>query len=111
MTSVEGYLFRWWCTNGAIDELSTSGSWSRRSGGQGEDVYGWARESVDEVLGGLEHTLDKVQALADIPLVGEVGDVLREIFQEYRVPGALRQSVIEYMANTPNLTMYEVMQA
>jgi len=113
-TSIDGYLFRWWCTNGATDTRATSGTWSRRSGGQGDEVYEWARSAVDEVLGGLEHSLDKVQDLVDIPVnttQGETIEVLRDIFTQYRVPAPLRNQIIEGMVEEENLNMYSVMQA
>jgi hypothetical protein len=110
-TSLEGYLFAWWCTNGAIDTAATSGTWSRRGGGQGDDVYEWARASVDEVLGGLEHSLDKVQDMVNQPVEGEATDVLRDIFSRYRVPAAQRQAIIENMVEATSLNMYSIMQA
>lgn len=110
-TEINGYLFRWWCTNGAIDTLSTSGTWSRRTGGQGDEVYDWAREAVDNVLGGLEHALDAVQSLTEIPIVGETTEVLRDVFQQYRIPVPEREAIINNMLNEENLTMYSLMQA
>lgn len=112
-TSIDGYMFRWWCTNGAIDTLNNSGKWSRKSGGQGEeDVMEWARQSVDSVLGGLEGTLDKVQAMADINIEEDSARaILEEIFNTYRIPGQARQLVIDNMVDETNMTMYSVMQA
>jgi hypothetical protein len=111
-TAVQGYLFAWWCTNGAIDTFADSGEWSRRSGGQSEEeVYAWAREAVDDVLGGLEHSLDKVQSLTDIEVEGEASDVLRDVFEQYRIPTSERRAIIDNMVNSTSLTMYDVMQA
>lgn len=111
-TDISGYLFRWWCTNGAIDTFASSGAWSRRSSGQDEwSVYEWAREAVDGVLGGLEHSLDAVQSLTDIPIAGEAADVLRDVFTQYRIPVKEREQIIENMIEAENLTMYAVMQA
>lgn len=110
-TSLDGYLFRWTCTNGAVDTRATSGVWSRR-GNATADVYEWARAAVDDILGGLEPALDAVQATVDIPIHGEAHDVLRDIFEHYRVPVAERTKIIEALLNTgASLTMYTVMQA
>jgi len=103
-------LFRWWCTNGAIDTAASSGVWNRRQG-QGEDVYDWARMAVDDVLGGLEHSLDAVQNLVDVTLEGEVNETLRDIFQQYRVPAGEREAIIRQLVESDQLTMYAVMQA
>lgn len=110
-TAVESYLFRWWCTNGATTTNSEVGTWSRRSDGQGEDVYTWAAEAVDEVLGGMEHRLDEVQALTSLNVAGNTADILREIFSQYEVPVSQRESITNSLLETENLTMYAIMNA
>ncbi len=109
-TSIEGYLFRYWCTNGCTDTHSSSGTWSRRAG-QGGEVYEWARSAVDGVLGGLEHSLDDVQAMADTSIQGETVDVLRDMFEQYKIPVPQRDQIINSMVDETNLTMYSLMQA
>jgi hypothetical protein len=109
-TSLDGYLFRWWCTNGSIDTHSSTGSFSRR-GNTGEEVYEWARMAVDEVLGGLEPALDQVQALTGQPVGTSAVTALRDVFDLYKIPVPLRNKITEEMANAPELNMYEVMQA
>jgi hypothetical protein len=111
-TSIEGYLFRWWCTNGATDTRANSGAWTRRGSGSEAEVYEWARATVDEVLGGLEPALDAVQALVDIPVEGEATEVLRDVFTHYRVPLPERTRIIENMLDSGGgLTMYSIMAA
>lgn len=111
-TELDGYLFRWWCTNGCIDLNASSGKWSRRGGNQNPtEVYEWARASVDGVLGGLEHSLDLVQGLVDMPLEGDAHQVLLDVFEQHRVPGPQRERIIQHMVDTDRLNMYEVMQA
>jgi hypothetical protein len=111
-TSVSGYLFRWWCTNGAIDTLNDAGTWSRRgSAGQSDEVYEWARQAVDEVLGGLESSLDHVQAMTDMTLEGHTIDVLEDYYDKYRIKPELRDAVTSHMVDESNLTMYSLMQA
>lgn len=112
MTSIEGYLFRWWCTNGAIDTRNSTGPWTRRGNHHADDVYEWARATVDEVLGGLEPALDAVQSLVDIPVEGQANDVLRDVFNFYRVPVPDRARIIENMVDSGGpLTMYSVVAA
>lgn len=110
-TELSGYLFRWWCTNGAIDTRATSGVWSRRGGGQGDEVYEWARTAVDDVLGGLESSLDHVQAMTEIPLTGEANLVLQDVFEQYKVPTVERNRITDLMVDETNLTLYTLMQA
>lgn len=110
-TSVDGYLFRWWCLNGAIDTHATSGAWTRRGGGTESEVYEWARQAVDEILGGLEPALDRVQETVDIPIDRHANDVLRDVFDRYRTPVADRAKIIDNVVEDSSLTMYSVMQA
>jgi len=104
-------MFRWWCTNGATTMLDSVGTWGRRSDGQGDDVYDWARDSVEEILGGLEYRFDQVQALSQLNVAGNTADVLREIFSQYEVPVSQRDSIMARLLESENLTMYSIMNA
>lgn len=108
-TSLEAYLFRWWCTNGATTTLNDVGVWSRRVNGQQDDVYEWAREQVDEILGGMEARFDEVQALTRLSVAVNTGDVLREIFSRYEVPVSQRDTIQGRLLETENPTMYAIM--
>jgi hypothetical protein len=113
-TAIEAYLFRWVCTNGQIDTRASSDAWRRHGAGRGSEaeVYEWARTAVDDVLSGLEPALDAVQALADIPVTGTATDVLRDVFEHYKVPLPERAKIIENVVNTGgDLTMYAIMAA
>lgn len=111
-TVIESYLFRWWCTNGAIESLGSVGTWNRRSNGQTEGVYSWAKDSVKEVLDGMETRFSKIQRLTEIEMQGaNTGEVLRQIFNEYKVPLAQRESVQNTLLDADAITMYTVMNA
>jgi hypothetical protein len=110
-TSVDGYLFRWRCTNGMTDTLVTSGKFNRRDG-SGSDVYDWAGEAVDEVLGGLEHALGGVQDATTIPVEQDVSLVLDDLFRQHKVPGKLQAEIIRNMAEVGGeLSMYTLLNA
>lgn len=113
-TQINGYLFRYWCTNGAVDTRNSANSvWSRR-GAQGRNndaVLEWARDAVDEVLGGLEPSLDAIQAMTEISIEGTAVEALRDVFTTYRVPTAQRNRILANMVNEDTLTMYSLMQA
>lgn len=110
-TSLEGYMFRWWCTNGATATNKEVGTWSRRAGGAEEDVYEWARKSVDDVLGGMEHRFDQIQALAQLDVNASAADVLREIFDQYHVPVSQRDEISQSLISQNRITLYHIMQA
>lgn len=111
-TSFDGYLFSYVCTNGAIDTHASSGAWQRRVGGAEDDVYQWARTAVDEVLGGLEGSLDAVQEMTAMRIEGHANDLLRDVFDHYRVPLPERARIIEHIIEAGGpLTMYSIMAA
>jgi hypothetical protein len=111
-TFVDGYLFRWWCTNGEIDVANSSGGFKRR-GSEEEEVYAWARDAVDEILEGLEdHSFDAVQSLVEQPVERQVVTVLRDLFSQARLPRREQTRVLEAMAETGGeLTMYDLANA
>jgi hypothetical protein len=116
-TQINGYLFRYWCTNGATDTRSNANStWSRRGlQSRNDAVFEWARDAVDEVLGGLEGSLDLVQDMTAQAIEGDAAEVLRDVFNHYKLPGAERTRIINNVLNEVgqggSLTMYHLMQA
>jgi hypothetical protein len=110
-STLAGYLFRWWCTNGSTEESATSSRFSRR-GSSEDDAMEWARDSVDAILGGLESGFDQLQELTAIPVEGEVVPVLQGLFKEFGVAKAERARIIETMADMGGqLSMYELQSA
>ena len=108
---LDGYLFRWWCTNGCYDTMSTMTAPRRQIKDQA-DAIEWAKFAVDEVLGGLETTLDGVQELTGIPVEGDVAVVLSDLFVQHGVPKAERTRVLNSMADLGGeLNMYDVQNA
>jgi hypothetical protein len=111
-TQISGFLYRMLCTNGMVDIAANADSWNRRSGGSNEEeVYAWAADAVDAVLGGLEHSFESVQALVNIPLEGEIGATARDVFDQYRVPVRARERIVNELVETNNLTMYGLVNA
>lgn len=111
-TTLEAYLFRYWCTNGCTTEVQNVGTWNRRADGQGDNVYEWARDTVEEILGGLEYQFDQVQALTSLSTEGNTGDILRQIFDEYKVPVSQRDAIQSTLLEVPGTTtLYHITNA
>lgn len=118
-TSISGYLFRWWCTNGCTDMLAQGSRLSRRTISDPADAYAWAEHAVDEVLGGLEQTFEHIQSLAHIPVGGgegsqnvDVSRVLGDLFTAHSVPVREQHRIMAQMAELGgDLTLYDVQQA
>lgn len=110
-TTLTGYLFAWWCTNGATSTHATSGNYSRKGSPTEEQALDWARASVDGILGGLEHELDNVAALTEIDLEGELEKAAFDLFERYKVPGPARAGILAELIETDDVSMYGMMAA
>lgn len=111
-TSMDAYLFRWWCTNGAIAENSEVGNWNRKTNGQTEDsVYEWAALTVEDVLSGIERNYDSIQKLVTIKPKGVTADVLEGIFKDNKVPVSQRESITNDVISSNTINMYSIMNA
>lgn len=110
-TALEGYLFRWTCTNGQID-ARLSHAWTRRPTATEKEVYDWARQAVDEALSGLDGALDAVAGLTQLGIDGPVSETLRDVFEHYHVPIHQRSRVIAILEEYEGeITMYVIMNA
>lgn len=107
----KGYLFAWWCTNGATSNHAASGSYSRKGSPSEEDALDWIEAAVENVFDGLSHELDSVADLVAVDIEGEVNHTLQDVFERYKVPQAVRQEIINEMVESEDLTMYGVMAA
>jgi hypothetical protein len=112
-TSVESYLFRYTCTNGATSSYGEAGKWNRRSQGQEEsDVLLWAQQAVNEVFDALPAKWGELQKLNDVSIEGNAQDILREVFRTYGVPYTQQNEIIsDLQENAEELSMYELMQS
>lgn len=111
-TSIEPYLFRYICTNGATTEYGDKGRWNRRTQGQNvEDVMLWAQRSVDEIFDTLPQRWAELQKLTEVKIEGNAEAILREVFKTYGVPYTQQNEVLSTLAEVDDLNMYELMQS
>jgi hypothetical protein len=110
--SLSGYLFSWWCTNGAITQHGRSGLYNRRTQDQGLDMVSeWVRAVTEQALEAVDPALDEVEMLTGVDLEGELNAVLADLFTTYRLPPKLRPNVTEALIESDDLTGYGLMQA
>jgi hypothetical protein len=112
-TAIDGYLFRWWCTNGCTDTLAQVSALNRRQFPSPDEAYEWARESVDEILGSLEGSFEAVQATTALPVApDQVAATMRDLFAEHSIPARSRERIISELAETgEDMTVYDVLNA
>lgn len=110
--NVSGYLFAWWCTNGAISTHASSGNYNRRVQGQDfDEVLEWVGKSTDLIMGELDGELDAIQGLCSLSLEGELNDTLRDVFDQLSIPRPARKVIVDKLVDSDDLTAYGLMQA
>jgi hypothetical protein len=110
--AVNGYLFAWWCTNGAVSTHATSGNYNRRVQGQDfAEVLDWIGTSTERIMTDLEPELDDIAALTTIPLDGELNDVVADLFNQLHVPVPARKGIVDALVESDDLSAYGLMQA
>lgn len=110
--SVSGYLFAWWCTNGAVSNHATSGNYSRRTGGQDiDEIVDWVEESTAQVLNILPEELDDIEELTTISLAGELNDTVSDIFEHFKIPTGAREGIMDELVESNDMTGYGLLNS
>jgi len=110
-TEAAGYLLRYTCTNG---QTTTHGTHKRKRNEDRENIYSWAKEQIELLLGGMEHEFDAVDALNEIELEGELAGrdgLLAQIYSEYRVPKSAQSLITDELVESDDITGYGLQAA
>lgn len=112
-TAVDRYLFRWTDHTGQIDTACTIPPFTRRTSATEDEAYAWARHAMDDALAGPGDALSAVEHLVHVDVPRDVSVLLRDIFEHYRIPLALRAPIIDIIVtlDPTEMTMYDIMTA
>lgn len=112
-TAVDRYLFRWNDHTGQIDTACTIPPFTRRATATEDEAYAWARHAMDDALAAPEAALSAVEHLMHVDVPRDVSVLLRDVFEHYRIPLALRAPIIEHVVDLDptDMTMYDIMTA
>ena len=109
---MSGYLFSWFCANGATATHLDVAKYNRRIHGQDvETALEWVNETVDTLLHELPDEVESVAQLTTIDLASELSDTLRDVFERLKVPMAARSKIIDNVVDSSDTTAYGLMQA
>jgi hypothetical protein len=110
-TTLGGYLFRFATTAGIPDVEHAVGGFQRR-GSAPDDVFGWAFESTEYILDGLESAFRGLQTLTGHVVDGDYGTVLIQLFKERPVSKDLKLRILADVEERPDeLTMFDLADA
>ena len=110
-TSLSGYLFAWWCLNGAIATHAESARYNRKAGQESLEINEWAAGNTVNVLKDLDAELEAVSVLTKVDLGAELSDTLVDVFKTEKVPTSQREAIILSLLEMEDTTAYGVMQA
>jgi len=110
---VTPYIFRQWCSNGAITSESLS-RWSRRSN-NADDISLWAQSAADRSVKELDCEFNRIKQLTEIGVVGQLDSTLKSIFRKFGIPtrtqGIIRDEAAKQNAGAGAQTLYDVYNA
>lgn len=110
---VTPYIFRQWCSNGAITSESLS-KWSRRSNNT-DDIALWAQSAADRSVKELKCEFNRIQQLTEVGVVGQLDSTLKSIFRKFgiatRTQGIIRDEVAKQNDGMGAQTMYDIYNA
>lgn len=111
---IQPYMFRQWCSNGAIFQENMA-SWSHRDDGK-RDIREWVRMSTDLAVKGLEHQFSHIQSLADKEIDNPT-QALRSFFEKFGISVTVQQEIIAAASlnmqqrGNNSMTMYDLWSA
>lgn len=110
---VTPYIFRQWCSNGAITSESLS-KWSRRSNNK-EDIALWAQSAASRSVRELDCEFNRIKQLTEIGVVGQIDSTLKSIFRKFgisvRTQSIIRDEVAKQNDGIGSQNMYDVYNA
>ena len=87
------YVFRQWCSNGAIVSENIA-QWSRRSN-DGSDLRSWVLDNTQSAVNALDNEFSRIRKLADSKLEGSVDQTLASLFRKFGIPVRTQQQIVE----------------
>lgn len=111
-TVAEGYMFAWWCTNGAIATHGASSKYDRRShADDAEEFSEWFNRVTEDIVADTPRELETIQTLTSVNLKGEMSEAAEEVFKRYKVPTQSREAVIAALVDSDDWSAYGLMNA
>jgi len=110
---VTPYIFRQWCSNGAITSESLS-KWSRKSNNT-DDIALWAQSAADRCVRELDQEFGRIRQIVDVGVVGQIDSTLKSIFRKFGIPtrtqGVIRDEAAKQNDGMGPQNMYDIYNA
>jgi len=107
---VSPYVFRQWCTNGAITSESL-GRFTRKRREDSGNISDWMSEIIEGASSSLDHEFERIRQLTQINVKGHLVEVLKGIQHDYSIPKSVMEDIQDEATSTNARTMYDVWNA
>jgi hypothetical protein len=107
---VSPYIFRQWCTNGAISSESV-GRYTRKRRGGGDDIDDWMTEIIGSASNALDREFERIRHLTTVSVTGHLGEVLDGIQKDHSIPKNTMNDIRDEATSSNAQTMYDVWNA
>jgi len=107
---VSPYVFRQWCTNGAITSESL-GHFTRKRRDDGGNIGDWMSEIIGNASNSLDHEFERIRQLTKVSVKGHLAKVLSGIRQDYGIPKKIMEDIRAEADSENAQTMYDVWNA
>lgn len=99
-------------TGGGLVHYGALSKYNRKTMGQDEsEVLEWLKKSAKELLKDAKHEFEILESLKEESISDAVAPVLMDIFKTYKVPLKVRQTVMDSLIASEDLTYYGVVNA
>jgi hypothetical protein len=106
---VSPYVFRQWCTNGAITSESLGRFTRKRRDDDG--IGDWMSEIIEGASGSLDHEFERIRQLTQVSVKGHLAEVLNGIRHDHGIPKKVMEDIQDEATAANAQTMYDVWNA
>lgn len=105
---VSPYVFRQWCTNGAISQDSL-GTYTRKR--SNDNLNEWMHDIIGDASSALDHEFERIRHLTTISVKGHLSEILKGIGRDNHIPGRVLDDIYDEATSKNAQTMYDVWNA
>jgi len=102
---VSPYVFRQWCTNGAITSEALGKYTRKRSG---DNLNDWMSEIIESSTGSLDREFSRLRHLTTVSVKGHVGETLTALGKDNGIPKKIMDEIRAEASSSNAETMYDI---
>lgn len=109
--TLTGYMLEQQTLAGVLPEHSQLTGFNRQTGLGIDDLRGWVRSTLDQIMAVLPVEAEAIQDMVNHSLESNLGETVTDIFQSMKVHRKAQEATIDYITTSGDLTAYGVMHS